>query len=538
MGSEFTNSLTMDFTGLIADDTLSKLKCDVCKKHLSHFPICISIDKKNICGRCSKSQESLTKNEVYEDLAQFVQFPCQYKKEGCNETAFPKDIPIHEERCVFRVIKCPTKHFTSCNWEGALPTALAHCQNKHNDLILKDGNFELDLTKSHKSEKLLEYESGVFIVAQKFYSINKLMECAIRYPGYGFDIKEVLCKINFKTPNRNVEVCCYTTRFDDDKVTEIFLDSLSDRSESSTVVEGKITLENHIDKLVINEQNDEFLALLKCSSCHRFALPPIYEVASKTPEQQNLVKCAKCKPPLVTFGSATPTAAILRNIALDNLANKLIFPCENEPNGCTFKSKPSQMRYHQFSCPRGSYNCPVGEFVACNWNGFGTEITAHIEETHAALILESSTVTERIQDVPNLSSVSTLKPDKKQPNALKVPNNFTFGSISFVQRNNVENMSCYIIKFSNRFFRLNSAQIEKEYHWAVQLIGPFEKDFMFELEIIDANRKKSSLITRQPCGSLMKKNDLFSTKNCCFSFNQIANLVCNSMITFNVKIYK
>nr|XP_015838988.1 PREDICTED: uncharacterized protein LOC100141711 [Tribolium castaneum] len=535
--------MTVDFTALITEETLSKLKCDDCKNHLSHFPIYVSNDKKNICGRCSKTQENLTRNEVYEGLAQFIQFPCQYKNKGCGEIFFPKDIPTHEERCVFRIIECPTKHFTSCDWTGALPTVLVHCQNKHNELILKNGAFELDLAKSYKSEKLLEYESGVFIVVQKFYPINKLMEFTVRYPEYGFDIKEIPCKISFKTANRNVEVCGYTTRFEDDKVTEIYLDSLSDRNAVSTVIEGKIALDKFIDKPVINEQNDEFLALLKCSSCHRFALPPIYEVVSTNPGQpiyevvstnpgqQNLVKCAKCKP-LVSLPSAstnmwgTPSGApkpqALRNIALDNLANKLTFPCENEPNGCTFKAKPLQMVNHQISCPRGTYNCPVGEFVSCVWNGMGTEIEAHIEEVHSGLILKSSTVSEPIKDVYSCFQQNTS----------------SFGSTQrSKQTNHVPNVSCYIIKFSNRFFRLNFTEKESEYHWAVQLIGPFGKGYMFELELADEMRK-ISLVTKQVCGGLTKKCDLFRTKNCYFSCNQITNFVRNNMITFNVKIYE
>ncbi|RZC42190.1 uncharacterized protein BDFB_013396 [Asbolus verrucosus] len=507
--------ITMDVDSLIPDQHTEKLKCIACNNYLSHFPIYISGGKHNICSRCYNSlseKSNYVQNEAYESLAQFIHFSCRYKSEGCLEKLLPADIPQHEKNCSYRIIKCPTAEFTKCTWEGPMPHSLHHCQDKHFNIMLENGEFVVNLSSSYQCTNLLECDSTLFIVTRKFYAINKCLEFSISNIESETN-RRFCCEITFKSSNKNLVITC-----EGREVTEIFLDSLKDQDKESTVVVAKVCVEktNQAIPTIDETINHEFLAQFKCAVCGDYSMPPIYQDLNQPIGRQ--IKCSECRDKYFKFNifGGNPNSKEMRNINLDKIANLLNFPCKYKENGCSVLAKPEQMQSHQLFCLYGKHNCPVMEYVDCKWNGFGKDVIAHIEESHQIMTLTNSTeISENISKILD------------DFNCCKLPNPA------------VHSINCYIFRFSNLLFRLNFVVVGQNFYWIVQPIGQLQGKYMYELELIDKTNAGQKVILRQPCATLKEKNNLLEQNNCYLQKNQIKSFIADDqIITFKITIFK
>jgi hypothetical protein len=106
----------MDINGLLANHFMENTKCSKCHNYLAFFPVYSTTTRENICGRCAVPDEATSvRNEIYERLAKLLSFPCRYTKVGCTKKFCPKELPDHEDACVYRPVKCPTHTFTDCD---------------------------------------------------------------------------------------------------------------------------------------------------------------------------------------------------------------------------------------------------------------------------------------------------------------------------------------------------------------------------------------------------------------------------------------
>ncbi|KAH0809017.1 hypothetical protein GEV33_013770 [Tenebrio molitor] len=106
----------MDINGLLANHFMENTKCSKCHNYLAFFPVYSTTTRENICGRCAVPDEATSvRNEIYERLAELLSFPCRYTKVGCTKKFCPKELPDHEDACVYRPVKCPTHTFTDCD---------------------------------------------------------------------------------------------------------------------------------------------------------------------------------------------------------------------------------------------------------------------------------------------------------------------------------------------------------------------------------------------------------------------------------------
>lgn len=94
---------------MIPKQALDNLTCGLCYNSLSVFPI-YSYGNKDmvICGRCPLQNDFLPQREhLYEQLAQYIEFPCRYHGNGCIEKLKPSDIQNHEYSCLHKACLCP-----------------------------------------------------------------------------------------------------------------------------------------------------------------------------------------------------------------------------------------------------------------------------------------------------------------------------------------------------------------------------------------------------------------------------------------------
>lgn len=93
----FASSRTKMSAINLPEDVCDKLVCLLCKKYLSVNPIYAKKDGTGaICGRCKPPDEAVYfRDERYELLAQFVEFPCIYQKNGCPKSLVTKCLKDH-----------------------------------------------------------------------------------------------------------------------------------------------------------------------------------------------------------------------------------------------------------------------------------------------------------------------------------------------------------------------------------------------------------------------------------------------------------
>ncbi|KAG5900055.1 hypothetical protein JTB14_016029 [Gonioctena quinquepunctata] len=118
----------------LPEHVFEKLKCKLCDGYLSVSPISGSTGSYT-CGRCDPSADT---NELYEELARHLSFPCSY--ESCKIKISWNDVGNHEKICPHRTITCPV-----CYCEAKLETRMvfshfntSHEEFKHSDNVKGD----------------------------------------------------------------------------------------------------------------------------------------------------------------------------------------------------------------------------------------------------------------------------------------------------------------------------------------------------------------------------------------------------------------
>ncbi|RZC40546.1 Sina domain containing protein, partial [Asbolus verrucosus] len=433
---------------------------------LSVFPIYITADSRNICGRCAAAPNNCIRNRPYEAVSQFLKFPCRYKSDGCHEEMLPKDLPPHEELCSFRAVKCPLT--ARCGWEASRPHLLQHIHDEHSNVILKNGEFELNLTDSSECTSLLVHNNALLVVERKFDATDEVLRCAVHHPEP--DSAKRSCRLSVRNNNRKASVQFQTTSSEDVTFTDLYLG----RMARSTVAFGRLSLEK-----ASKREGDVISVLkscLKCSRCSQLLMPPIYQ---RFREQATL--CSRCEHEHVTScgvcGRCTYMPEIdLRNVLLEKIADLLVYQCENERNGCTFSARPDQMRLHQELCLYGDLECLVGEFEECGWRGIGHGLMEHVLGQHRQLMAGSEISVD-------------FRPHCRH---------------------------CALLKFADRLFRVvfvRDREEEKERCcWTVQTVGHSEDDFRYEIELIDEESGRG-MVVRRACVPLLSVGELLENDN-------------------------
>lgn len=460
---------------------LTKLKCDICKNYLSYFPIFLSTVQ-NICGRCTIEDNS-TRNEVFEALAAFQNFPCRYREQGCIKEFFPKDIPQHEKTCPVRTVNCP---LFKCTWKGAFPIVIKHCQQDHSELFLQENQyFDIDLGMTYELDNFLIHDQKLFIIRWSFDYEVKNLECLIAHQQEEIEKKNYSCQFTLKFENRRSIIKFDVTKANFTKL--LYLEMLENQLDTPKIT-GCLSLGTSFDenaKIHKEKTNLEMLSVLKCLTCSEFVLPPIFENSS------GLIYCKSC--------SKEPPNGSVPNICLTNLANLIAYPCKFAKNGCKFSGKPSLIKNHHQECQFRTTKC-IFSNADCSWEGQQQNVADHIESAHQFLRTGS-----QIQ---------------------------------------IRNWGTEIIKFAGFFFRLVfTVNRIGRYYWTVQTIDATTEKFKFEIEVLDVNKNGDRMIMRKSCAKLVEKTDSFVENDsyCYLSKNQVESFFAGakpSDLYFKVNMFK
>jgi len=126
------------------------------------------------------------------------------------------------------------------------------------------------------------------------------------------------------------------------------------------------------------------LSHLECPVCLEYLKPPILLCANGHKIcricRQKVTKCPTCKDHFVDT----------RNLALEDLARQVIYPCKYRSYGCTDTFSHDNIVGHQAKCRYIPQVCPVAKLAIgkCSWTGSYDDIKGHLEENHLEVCCE------------------------------------------------------------------------------------------------------------------------------------------------------
>ncbi|XP_044764834.1 uncharacterized protein LOC123321364 [Coccinella septempunctata] len=142
-----------------------KYLCSVCKSYILMPPVFLNPKHGFICGYCHQykrfflnKDEMLLPQELYEDLALSMRFPCEF----CEYfVVFNGLAATHEVQCSKRIFRCPLSDVNRwflgpekpCDWQdNDGKSMVAHVKEKHKEFILQSP-FEIRLRDLNCGEK-------------------------------------------------------------------------------------------------------------------------------------------------------------------------------------------------------------------------------------------------------------------------------------------------------------------------------------------------------------------------------------------------
>lgn len=125
-----------------------------------------------------------------------------------------------------------------------------------------------------------------------------------------------------------------------------------------------------------NALNSSILSMLECPVCLEHMGPPIHQC------RRGHLVCNSCRAQLQTCPTCRSRFTDLRNLALERIAELLLFPCKNDQCGQSFQLGSKEV--HELNCPWRVYSCMAQN---CQWQGLHKSLLAHVQEQHSELIL-------------------------------------------------------------------------------------------------------------------------------------------------------
>ena len=89
---------------------------------------------------------------------------------------------------------------------------------------------------------------------------------------------------------------------------------------------------------------------------------------------RNVSDCPKCRAKFVS----------IRNLALEDLARQVMYPCKYRPYGCVEMFSHAKIASHQATCRYIPQVCPFPKLAIrnCGWTGSYNDIKGHLKESH------------------------------------------------------------------------------------------------------------------------------------------------------------
>lgn len=165
---------------------ITKNICSHCNRLLNVSPIfCLEINNvsQKICGRCTHVVNNFSGKKIrqhtFEDLAEYLTYPCCNKQYGCNSFLPWEIVAAHETVCKYQYISCILSfedifQNKECNWIGNVKDIDEHIENAHKDRIENHSYIQLSFDGLDENKIFFTYVAKKLVtVVIKFESKNK-----------------------------------------------------------------------------------------------------------------------------------------------------------------------------------------------------------------------------------------------------------------------------------------------------------------------------------------------------------------------------
>jgi E3 ubiquitin-protein ligase SIAH1 len=92
----------------------------------------------------------------------------------------------------------------------------------------------------------------------------------------------------------------------------------------------------------------------------------------------------------------------IRNVALENIARRLQYPCVNRQSGCRELFSVEHIAKHQADCVYGKITCPLTIIYGCSWKGLKNSLKKHVEEAHSEVVTDEPKFTSPLLSTAGL----------------------------------------------------------------------------------------------------------------------------------------
>jgi len=132
--------------------------------------------------------------------------------------------------------------------------------------------------------------------------------------------------------------------------------------------------------------DEDLLKEIECPVCLQYMVPPI----KLCKNGHNI--CSNCRANVQCCPTCRGEFSGIRNVALENIARRLNYPCVNRQNGCLGSFSIQNIAIHQAVCEYGKIKCPFHIYWRCPWVGFKCNLKKHAQASHPESFIESSKI--------------------------------------------------------------------------------------------------------------------------------------------------
>jgi hypothetical protein len=129
----------------------------------------------------------------------------------------------------------------------------------------------------------------------------------------------------------------------------------------------------HVLDMSHDPANDSVLKDLECPVCLAYMVPPIKLCTNG----HNI--CSRCRESVQCCPTCRAKFSETRNVALENIARKLKYPCVNRQSGCLRTFSIEYIAVHQAVCGYGIIKCPFHEYLQCHLKGSKYDLKKHVQ---------------------------------------------------------------------------------------------------------------------------------------------------------------
>lgn len=130
---------------------------------------------------------------------------------------------------------------------------------------------------------------------------------------------------------------------------------------------------------ITTDMYKQIIQEFECPVCLDYMAPPIFVICMNG---HNV--CSQCAPNLDYCPTCRQPVQNIRNIAMENIARNVHYPCINQKWGCDEAFPVNQMANHQVECFHNRRCCPWAPPCGrCPWTGSTADLISHLNDSHA-----------------------------------------------------------------------------------------------------------------------------------------------------------